>query len=329
MLHYLSYHFCELSFKRLFPLTFQRESLVQAYELRRTSYSRKGFFAVQEENLQKHYVRILSRKKRNMNSSTTSQNKIIRLVVISDTHGCHDMLTPILPPGDILIHCGDFANKGNSQDVKDFVNWIASLTQYQEKYVIDGNHDRTLKKEKRIFKSKLPNDDAIDLKNIFGQQVDKVCLLQDDLIQTRDGIYIYGASWKSCELGNFPSSYTRNIRPDIFLSHLPPCLPRSITIPQVGKNLSDGWRISEELSHAVLSNRIPLCLCGHVHRYHGVVEVCHYQFQDSKEWRHENLEKSGFVNASSLQTQDLNPYMAPPIVIDFDTVQRIPVRIQY
>ena len=43
---------------------------------------------------------------------------IVRIIVISDTHGEHEMLTHMLPPaGDILIHCGDFANKGNKQDV--------------------------------------------------------------------------------------------------------------------------------------------------------------------------------------------------------------------
>eukprot|EP00026_Physarum_polycephalum_P021288 Phypoly_transcript_24444.p1 GENE.Phypoly_transcript_24444~~Phypoly_transcript_24444.p1 ORF type:complete len:154 (+),score=43.89 Phypoly_transcript_24444:56-463(+) len=39
----------------------------------------------------------------------TSKNKCVRIVVMSDTHNHVDDLT--VPPGDILIHCGDFTNK--------------------------------------------------------------------------------------------------------------------------------------------------------------------------------------------------------------------------
>ena len=74
-----------------------------------------------------------------------SNKDVIRLVVISDTHGEHEMLTSILPQGDILIYCGDFVNKGNVQDAERFVHWLSTLNQYGEKIVIDGNHDRSLK----------------------------------------------------------------------------------------------------------------------------------------------------------------------------------------
>jgi predicted phosphodiesterase len=35
----------------------------------------------------------------------------LRLVVISDTHSKHSEIKEI-PLGDVLIHCGDFTNKG-------------------------------------------------------------------------------------------------------------------------------------------------------------------------------------------------------------------------
>ena len=84
-----------------------------------------------------------------------SQNStnIIRLVVISDTHGNHRLLETKLPSSSsgrhdddniILIHCGDFCNKGSINDAKDFAKWITNLRGYKAKIIIDGNHDRKL-----------------------------------------------------------------------------------------------------------------------------------------------------------------------------------------
>jgi calcineurin-like phosphoesterase family protein len=60
----------------------------------------------------------------------------VKLVCISDTH------TNILPVahGDVLIHAGDLANKGNVEEIQKQLDWIASLP-HKEKIVIAGNHD--------------------------------------------------------------------------------------------------------------------------------------------------------------------------------------------
>jgi hypothetical protein len=80
-------------------------------------------------------------------SIKTRMPRLVRLVVISDTHGHRDLLTAqkLLPPGDILVHCGDFSHKGFiRQDAQSFRHWISSsLTQYPEKFVVEGNHDHT------------------------------------------------------------------------------------------------------------------------------------------------------------------------------------------
>ncbi len=65
-------------------------------------------------------------------------HRIVRLVVISDTHGYHDLLTPEMPAGDVLIHCGDFADRDSEENVIEFVKWISKQDQYAEKFVIDG-----------------------------------------------------------------------------------------------------------------------------------------------------------------------------------------------
>ena len=63
---------------------------------------------------------------------------ILRVVLISDTHMQHRKL--VMPKGDLLIHAGDFTNKGRKKDIKDFDDWLGSLD-YKHKIVVFGNHD--------------------------------------------------------------------------------------------------------------------------------------------------------------------------------------------
>jgi predicted phosphohydrolase len=64
-----------------------------------------------------------------------------RIVVISDTHGLH--LGVPVPDGDILIHCGDFCNRGTYQDAVRFINWFQTHP-HKHKIFIAGNHDLVL-----------------------------------------------------------------------------------------------------------------------------------------------------------------------------------------
>lgn len=62
----------------------------------------------------------------------------MRLVLISDTHGLHDRLT--IPDGDVLIHAGDMSNGGEPEEIREFGEWLATLS-HRNKIVIAGNHD--------------------------------------------------------------------------------------------------------------------------------------------------------------------------------------------
>ena len=64
-----------------------------------------------------------------MDTTTTSEGKdnLIKVVMISDTHGKHRELDNILPDGDILIHAGDFSFDYNIEDAIDFNNWLGTL----------------------------------------------------------------------------------------------------------------------------------------------------------------------------------------------------------
>ncbi len=49
----------------------------------------------------------------------------LRVVVISDTHGKHRGVLP--PPGDTLVHGGDFSNIGEPEQVSDLAEWLGTL----------------------------------------------------------------------------------------------------------------------------------------------------------------------------------------------------------
>ena len=67
----------------------------------------------------------------------------VRIVCLSDTHGFEDQLPP-MPPGDCLIHCGDFAPDGGAalrlRAVEAFDRWLSEQP-HEVKLVIRGNHD--------------------------------------------------------------------------------------------------------------------------------------------------------------------------------------------
>jgi hypothetical protein len=63
----------------------------------------------------------------------------VRIVCISDTHELHRELD--IPPGDILIHAGDFMFMSQRPSkVADFDRWLGELP-HPTKIVIPGNHD--------------------------------------------------------------------------------------------------------------------------------------------------------------------------------------------
>ncbi|MBE8222231.1 MAG: metallophosphoesterase [Bdellovibrionales bacterium] len=95
----------------------------------------------------------------------------MKLTFISDTHNHHSKLN--LTSGDILIHCGDFTNKGSISDVENFSTWMQKQN-FKYKIVISGNHDFGLEDERRFVSESLLkekdiiylNDTGIEIKGI-------------------------------------------------------------------------------------------------------------------------------------------------------------------
>eukprot|EP00455_Lapot_gusevi_P014836 TRINITY_DN17476_c0_g1_i1.p1 TRINITY_DN17476_c0_g1~~TRINITY_DN17476_c0_g1_i1.p1 ORF type:complete len:258 (-),score=34.00 TRINITY_DN17476_c0_g1_i1:42-815(-) len=106
-------------------------------------------------------------------------NGAIRFVVISDTHSMHDSLT--MPPGDVLLHCGDFTKKGLLEEVTSFNAWLGTLP-YPHKVVIAGNHDISVFSEFQTHIATNALSHAIFLDN-------------NTFIVPGTHIHIYGSGW--------------------------------------------------------------------------------------------------------------------------------------
>lgn len=66
-----------------------------------------------------------------------------KIVAISDTHQLHEHVT--VPEGDVLVHCGDFTNRGTDAAFESFLTWFTAHP-HEYKVFISGNHEEGLDK---------------------------------------------------------------------------------------------------------------------------------------------------------------------------------------
>jgi len=74
-----------------------------------------------------------------------TSKRLVKVVAISDTHGCHDYLDP-LRQGDILIHAGDFTKRGTQEECEQMARWLGCQS-HAHKLVTPGNHDAWVERE--------------------------------------------------------------------------------------------------------------------------------------------------------------------------------------
>lgn len=102
----------------------------------------------------------------------------MRIVCISDTHNKHREID--LPEGDVLIHAGDFTNRGTYAEVCIFSNWLKEIkSKYKKIFVIAGNHDFIMQENPST---------AYDLAYH--------CEYLLDQSYTYDGVKFYGSPWQ-------------------------------------------------------------------------------------------------------------------------------------
>ena len=222
-----------------------------------------------------------------------------RVVCLSDTHDKTDNLK--VPLGDILIHAGDFTQKGLPREVTKFNDFLRSLP-HKYKIVIAGNHDISFEADEyaaslwRQF-SHPEKYDSIAVKRSL-----KDCIYLEDCGVEVMGLKIFGSPWQP-EFHKWGFNLPRGAPilakwdqipegVDILITHGPPIGQRDQTF--------DGIRSGcVELLTTVRERVKPRYhVFGHIHEAYGVTTDGHTQY----------------VNASTctLKYKPINP----PVILD-------------
>lgn len=156
---------------------------------------------------------------------------VLRLVLISDTH---DRKPAAVPPGDVLIHAGDFACGDDLHSLRRDIGWLRSLP-HRQKILVPGNHDLILTIQ--------PN-----VRELLGS----IHFLSDSSVDI-DGVRFYGIGWGSKPI--IPAGT------DVLISHCPPA------------GVLDNGMGCPVLRRAVAEARPRVHVFGHIHGCRGHVQL--------------------------------------------------------
>jgi Icc-related predicted phosphoesterase len=222
--------------------------------------------------------------------------KRMTFLCISDTHTLHyGFQERQLPPTDVLIHAGDFANRcKDMSDPVDFNAWLATLP-HCHKIVIAGNQEYAFNKMER--------------KDIQSQVLTNCTYLEDSTTTLANGhINVYGTPWNtsrnmafSCARANIGSKYEAiPLGTDILISHMPP--KQILDLAGNGRH----WG-SEALFDRVTVVKPRVHIFGHVHEQYGGGRL-----------KNSTL-KTFFINAASKPCERLSGarMLRDPIVFDY------------
>lgn len=115
----------------------------------------------------------------------------MRIVLISDTHSLHEVMTDPIPKGDVFIHAGDCTNVGEQHDLTRFVHWIQNLD-FDTKIFISGNHDFCFERKEQWFKN-LINNENLNQSNCYYLEDDFITIEYPEFSRP---IKIYGTPWQ-------------------------------------------------------------------------------------------------------------------------------------
>lgn len=207
----------------------------------------------------------------------------MRLILISDTHSCHDELGE-LPEGDVLIHAGDMTNQGTFEEVEIFCNWFKSQP-HKYKILIAGNHDFLFQTNPKVAQ----------------ELVRGVHYLQDSEVVLED-FKFYGSPWQP-EFHNWAFNLPRGEQLERVWSRIPSDTDILITHgPPAGtldKNRSGFPCGCEDLAKRLEDlEKLKLHVFGHIHEARG-----HTTYGDLQ-----------LVNASSINLYHTE--MREPFVVD-------------
>ena len=95
----------------------------------------------------------------------------MKFTFISDTHTKHHNLNT--GSGDVLIHCGDFTNRGELPSVLSFAQYMQKQD-FKYKIVIAGNHDFCFEDERKAQAEKCFEDHDIIYLNDSGVDINGI-----------------------------------------------------------------------------------------------------------------------------------------------------------
>jgi Icc-related predicted phosphoesterase len=212
--------------------------------------------------------------------------KILKICVISDTHGEHEEL--IIPTCDILVHCGDSTSLGKEHSVKEFLKWFSGLEQCRKKIFIPGNHDFLFERESEHAETLIPEN---------------VIYLNDRIIEI-EGVKFYGTpvtpvfhNWAFNKTEEQLIEYWKKVpeKVDFLITHGPPLDILDVS-PWTKTHCG-----SKSLKTEVFDRIKPKYHCfGHIHDCYGI----------------ETINGITFVNASNLNEQ--YEVSNEPIIIEYE-----------
>ena len=175
----------------------------------------------------------------------------LTIVLISDTHAMHRGVE--VPPGDLLIHAGDFTmDSMSAEKLLDFNEWLGELP-HPYRVVIPGNHDGVvddLSRRRLISNATLLINEGIEVMGlkIWGSPVTPLFGEAFGVASERDRAKVYS---------RIPGDT------DVLVTHGP---PYGILDQQPGSEYHEGCR---QLLDAVRRVKPMLHVFGHVHGAYG------------------------------------------------------------
>lgn len=185
---------------------------------------------------------------------STSPRRVVRLVLLSDTHLLHRSID--VPSADILIHAGDFTMFSESLHATiDFNAWLGELP-HCHKIVVPGNHEFFLEAD-----------------SVKRSQLSNATLLINEGIEI-EGLRIWGSPLYGGAFGLSSTADRRGLYAqipkdtDLLITHGPPYGILDSTPPD--SSVHSGC---QELLDAVMRIEPKLHVFGHVHAAHGIFET--------------------------------------------------------
>ena len=218
-------------------------------------------------------------------ASTTFGSRLGRAECPTRTVSADGELT--LPPGDVLLHAGDFCTRGTLAELESFAAWWHSQTAFCQRLLVPGNHDCALdaqyERETTEEKEELASSERLHgcgvhhhaLSLLHRPDIGSFLLFDSGVTTTVAGFTVWGSPWQPAFWGafNLPrgpqlAAKWAAIPGDthVVVTHTPPgqgdYVPRSRARPHVGCEA-----LARELLHRV---QPAVSVFGHVHEAAGV-----------------------------------------------------------